>query len=164
MKLTPGFAAISILMGMLGLAACGQNSNQVVYQYPETAVLFDNFHILKTVYTSGEMKLYYRGMNLDGCQIECYDADFTKLSGEFEHMSGLMMGRKKIAEIPQIWLKAHLLNVVKSTFDYFDYWNYRRLLEVVVELIPELKDAVLSINSGTTDPDLIEIIDDYRDM
>lgn len=57
MKLTPGFAAISILMGMLGLAACGQNSNQVVYQYSETAVLFDNFHILKTVYTSGEMKL-----------------------------------------------------------------------------------------------------------
>ena len=57
MKLTPGFAAISILMGMLGLAACGQNSNQAVYQYPETAVLFDNFHILKTVYTSGEMKL-----------------------------------------------------------------------------------------------------------
>lgn len=57
MKLNPGFAAISILMGMLGLAACGQNSNQAVYQYPETAVLFDNFHILKTVYTSGEMKL-----------------------------------------------------------------------------------------------------------
>lgn len=74
MKLKPGFAAISILMGMLGLAACGQNSDQVVYQYPETAVLFDNFHILKTVYTLGEMKLYYRGMNLDGCQIECYDA------------------------------------------------------------------------------------------
>ena len=81
-----------------------------------------------------------------------------------QHMSGLVMGRRKIAEIPQIWLKAHLLNVVKSTFDYFDYWNYRRLLEVVVELIPELKDAVLSISSGTTDPDLIEIIDDYRDM
>ena len=73
MKLKPGFDAISILMGMLGLAACGQNSDQVVYQYPETAVLFDNFHILKTVYTLGEMKLYYRGMNLDGCQIECYD-------------------------------------------------------------------------------------------
>ena len=76
----------------------------------------------------------------------------------------IVMGRIKIAEKPQIWLKAHLLNVVKSTFDYFDYWNYRRLLEVVVELIPELKDAVLSISSGTTDPDLIEIIDDYRDM
>ena len=37
MKLTPGFAAISILMGMLGLAACGQNSDQVVYQYPKSA-------------------------------------------------------------------------------------------------------------------------------
>ena len=44
-----------------------------------------------------------------------------------QHMSGLVMGRRKIAEIPQIWLKAHLLNVVKSTFDYFGYWNYRRL-------------------------------------
>ena len=37
MKLKPGFAAISILMGMLGLAACGQNSDQVVYQYPKSA-------------------------------------------------------------------------------------------------------------------------------
>ncbi|MFR8171835.1 MAG: hypothetical protein ACLU9Q_13575 [Marvinbryantia sp.] len=40
MKLKPVFAAISILMGMLGLAACGQSRDQVVYQYPETAVLF----------------------------------------------------------------------------------------------------------------------------
>lgn len=37
MKLKPVFAAISILMGMLGLAACGQNSDQVVYQYPKSA-------------------------------------------------------------------------------------------------------------------------------
>jgi len=81
-----------------------------------------------------------------------------------QHMSGIMMGRRKIAEIPRIWLKMHLLNVVKSNFDYSDYWNYRRLLEVVVELVPELKAEVLSINSGATDPDLIEIIDDYTDM
>ena len=100
MKLKPGFAPISIMMGMLGLAACGQNSDQVVYQYPETAILFDNFHILKTVYTSGEMKLYYRGMNLDGCQIECYDADFTKLSGEFEHTleDGVLTIKAEFAE------------------------------------------------------------------
>ena len=104
-------------------------------------------------------------MTVERCE-EVLKQQLLKYDLQVENICTLdiVMGRRKIAEIPQIWLKAHLLNVVKSTFDYFDYWNYRRLLEVVVELIPELKDAVLSISSGTTDPDLIEIIDDYRDM
>lgn len=104
-------------------------------------------------------------MTVERCE-EVLKQQLLKYDLQVENICTLdiVMGRIKIAEIPQIWLKAHLLNVVKSTFDYFDYWNYRRLLAVVVELIPELKDAVLSISSGTTDPDLIEIIDDYRDM
>ena len=73
-----------------------------------------------------------------------------------------MMGREKIAQIPKAWLRTHLLNVVKRDFDYSDYWNYRRLLEVVVETLPELKYAILSLNSETTDEDLIDIINDYK--
>ena len=79
-----------------------------------------------------------------------------------QHISGIMMGREKIAQIPKAWLRTHLLNVVKRDFDYSDYWNYRRLLEVVVETLPELKDAILSLNSETTDEDLIDIINDYK--
>lgn len=81
-----------------------------------------------------------------------------------QSMPGIMMGRRQIAEVPRTWLKLHLLTVVESNFDYTDYWNYRRLLEVVVKLAPELKNAVLSINIETTDPDLLEVIDDYKDM
>jgi len=79
-----------------------------------------------------------------------------------QNTSGIMTGRKKIAEIPKAWLKTHLLNVVKKDFDYSDYWSYRRLLEVVVEIVPELKDMILSINSETADKDLIEIINDFK--
>lgn len=79
-----------------------------------------------------------------------------------QHIAGIMMGRKYLAEIPREWLKAHLLNVVKNHFEYSDDWNYRRLLEVVAELLPECKDEVLFINSKSTDPDLIEIINDFK--
>ena len=79
-----------------------------------------------------------------------------------QHMEGIELGRREIAKIPRVWLKSHLLAVVKNDFEYSDYWNYRRLLELVVELAPELKNDILSINSGTTNPDLIDVIDDYR--
>ena len=79
-----------------------------------------------------------------------------------QNIEGIELGRREIAKIPRKWLKSHLLTVVKRDFEYSDYWNYRRLLELVVELVPELKDDMLSINCGTTDPDLIDVIDDYR--
>ena len=79
-----------------------------------------------------------------------------------QNIEGIELGRREIAKIPRKWLKSHLLTVVKKGFEYSDYWNYRRLLELVVELVPELKNDILSINCGTTDPDLIDVIDDYR--
>lgn len=79
-----------------------------------------------------------------------------------QSMPGIMMGRRKIAEIPKAWLKAHLPDVVKRDFDYSDDWNYRRLLEVIVETVPERKDTILAINAGTTDEDLIEVINDFK--
>ena len=85
MKRRPVFAVISILAGLLCFAACGSSGGRVVYQYSETEVLMDGSHIQKTVYAPGEMKLYYRGMDLDESQIKCYDADFMELDGEFAH-------------------------------------------------------------------------------
>ena len=85
MKRRPVFAVISILAGLLCFAACGASGGRVVYQYSETEVLMDGSHIQKTVYAPGEMKLYYRGMDLDESQIKCYDADFMELDGEFAH-------------------------------------------------------------------------------
>ncbi len=78
--------AISLLTCFLGLSACKQGSDPVMYSYPETA-LSDAFrirHITKTVYVPGKMKLYYKGANLQGAPVRCFDANFEDLGGEFE--------------------------------------------------------------------------------
>lgn len=79
-----------------------------------------------------------------------------------QHIEGIELGRREIAKIPKTWLKSHLLAVVKNSFEYSDDWNYRRLLELVVKLIPELKNDILSINYGTTDPNLIDVLEEYK--
>ena len=78
------FIAIGLLAGMLGLSACGLSGDRVVYQYSKTSVLFDYEHIRKVVYTPGKMKLYYKGANLQGAPVRCFDANFEDLGGEFE--------------------------------------------------------------------------------
>ena len=84
-------------MGLLGLTACGGVDT---YQYPETAVLFDDFHIKKTVYSPGEMRLYYRGGRFRDTPIRCYDADFEDLGDQFEYsfQNGVLTVRTNFAE------------------------------------------------------------------
>lgn len=105
----------------------------------------------------------------DICRLDQYDCIISKkvLSILLEwacygqNEAGIMLGRGKIAEIPRDWLKKHLLETINDNFDYWDDWNYRRLMELVVELLPENKNDFLTLNCGTTNPDLREVIDDY---
>ncbi len=86
-------------MGLLGLTACGR-VNGCTYRYPETTVLFDDFHIKKTVYRPGVMKLYYRGGQLKDNPIRCYDANFEDLGDQFDHTfrNGVLTVRADFAE------------------------------------------------------------------
>ena len=79
-----------------------------------------------------------------------------------QNVSGILLGREKIATIPKEWLQEHLLTVVKNDFEYTDDWNYRRLLELVRSLVPELMEDMLLINSDTNNPDLLEVVEDFR--
>lgn len=76
--------------------------------------------------------------------------------------SGILFGRKQIEKIPKRWLQEHLITVVKNDFEYTDDWNYRRLLELVSKQVPELMGDMLLINLDTTNPDLLEVIEDFR--
>lgn len=71
-------------MSLLGLTSCGQVDG-CTYQYPETEVLFDDFHITKTIYSQGTMRLYYRGVQFKDNPIRCYDANFEDLGDQFDH-------------------------------------------------------------------------------
>ena len=86
-------------MGLLGLTACGR-VNGCTYRYPETTVLFDDFHIKKTVYRPGVMKLYYRGGQFKDNPIRCYDANFEDLGDQFDHTfrNGVLTVRADFAE------------------------------------------------------------------
>ena len=44
---------------------------------------FYDFHIKKTVYSPGVMKLYYRGGQFKDTPIRCYDANFEDLEDQF---------------------------------------------------------------------------------
>ena len=98
MKLKTLLITAGLWMGLLGLAACG--GAERVYQYPETAVLFDDFHIKKTAYSPGLMKLYYRGGQFKDTPIRCYDADFEDLGDQFEYSfkNGVLTIRAQFAE------------------------------------------------------------------
>lgn len=61
MKFKVLLIAAGLGMSLLGLTSCGQVDG-CTYQYPETSVLFDDFHITKTIYSQGTMRLYYRGV------------------------------------------------------------------------------------------------------
>ena len=106
----------------------------------------------------------------DLCRLDMYNKDIAQkvLSILLEwacygqNEAGIMMGRRKISEIPIEWLELNLVCTVKNYFDYSDDWNYRRLLEVVVESVPKLTEEILLLNENTDRQDILEIIDDFK--
>ena len=76
--------------------------------------------------------------------------------------AGILLGRSLLGHIPKQWLRKHMISVVREFFDYRDEWNYRRLMELVILLIPEEKDTFLALNANSDDSDLLEVVDDYR--
>ena len=86
-------------MGLFGLVACS-GADVRTYQYPETAVLFNDFQIKKTVYSPGVMKLYYRGGQFKDTPIRCYDANFKDLGDQFEYsfQNGVLTVQANFAE------------------------------------------------------------------
>ena len=82
MKLKTFLIMAGLWMGLFGLTACS-GADVRTYQYPETAVFFNDFHIKKTVYSPGVMKLYYRGGQFKDNPIRCYDANFEDLEDQF---------------------------------------------------------------------------------
>ena len=76
--------------------------------------------------------------------------------------TAILLARKKIEEMNKEWLKAHFLDVAKTCIDFTDYWEYRRLLEVIVLVLPEVKASALKMCEDSEDEDIREVIEDYR--
>lgn len=75
----------------------------------------------------------------------------------------IILARKKINEIDKDWMKVHFLDVAKECIDFSDYWEYRRLLELIVLVLPEVKTMALKICENSEDEDIREVIEDYKE-
>ena len=80
-----------------------------------------------------------------------------------QNLAPIELGRKKINEIDKVWLKNNLLEVASSCIDFSDEWEYRRLVELVDLVIPELKQKVLEIGETSDNEEVREAVEDYRD-
>lgn len=77
--------------------------------------------------------------------------------------TSIVLARKKIDEIDKEWLKIYFLDVAKECIDFSDDWEYRRLLELIVIVLPEVKLEALKICEDSEDEDILEIIEDYKE-
>ena len=70
---------------------------------------------------------------------------------------------QKINGINKEWLNKYFLEVASSCIDYSDEWGYRRLVELVVLVIPKLKQKVLNIGKNSENEEIREVVEDYKD-
>lgn len=75
---------------------------------------------------------------------------------ESQNTALIMLGRTNICKIDKPWLAKHLIEVAKSCLDLNDEWEYRRLFELVLEAVPELKQEVADIGFNSADDDIKE--------
>lgn len=77
--------------------------------------------------------------------------------------TSIVLARKKIVEIDKEWLKKYFLDVAKECIEFTDYWEYRRLLELIVIVLPEVKVEALKLCEDSEDEDILEVIEDYKE-
>lgn len=74
------------------------------------------------------------------------------------------ISRKKINEIDKVWLKQYLIEVASTCIDYSDEWEYRRLVELVVFVMPELKQEILKFGAQSENEEVREVVEDFQNL
>lgn len=78
-----------------------------------------------------------------------------------QNFAPIELGRNKIKEIQKEWLYDNLLRISRKCIDFSDEWEYRRLVELVVEVVPELKDELLKIGENSENLEIREVVEDF---
>lgn len=74
------------------------------------------------------------------------------------------ISRKKIKEIDKTWLDEYFIEVASTCINFSDEWEYRRLVELVVFAIPELKQEVLNIGIKSANKEISEVVEDFQNL
>lgn len=80
-----------------------------------------------------------------------------------QNITAIETARKKIREINKDWLNENLLEVIEDCIDLSDEWEYRRLLELVVDVLPERKGYILELGIDSENEEIRECVEDYKE-
>lgn len=74
------------------------------------------------------------------------------------------ISRKKINEIDKNWLKQYFIEVANTCIDYSDEWEYRRLVELVIFVVPELKQKIFELGVQSENEEVREVVEDFQNL
>ena len=74
----------------------------------------------------------------------------------------IVRGRETVLAMPRPWVLEHVRVVAEEALDLADYWEYRRLLELLDLLDPGLVQRFASRGLSSLDPDIREAAEEYH--
>ncbi len=78
-----------------------------------------------------------------------------------QNYAPIKLARKKIKEIDKYWLKQYFVEVASTCINYEDEWEYRRLLELVMLIVPECKEKILEFGANSENEEIREVIKEF---
>jgi len=74
-----------------------------------------------------------------------------------QNHANITISRSLICKINVEWLKSHYKEVAINTINFNDDWEYRRLLEVIDESMPDYLKWAINIGKGSNNEEIREI-------
>jgi hypothetical protein len=79
-----------------------------------------------------------------------------------QHVGHIMSARKALLTLPRDWLSRVLQDAIEETVDLDDEWEYRRLIELLKDLNPELFDSYIQYGIAAGDGAIFEAATDLK--
>jgi len=100
-------------------------------------------------------------MNDDQPSVESLRAA-VELACQPQNAWRIVRGRESVLAMPRHWVLEHVASVAAAALDLSDHWEYRRLLELLDLLDPELVRRFISLGLSSADPDVREATEDFH--
>lgn len=83
------------------------------------------------------------------------------LACQSQHIGMIILARQTIAKIPSEWLIRQLPETISDSLSLEDEWEYRRLLELLREVSPQLLKRYIEQGLKSNDGDIREAAEDF---
>lgn len=81
-----------------------------------------------------------------------------------QNYAPIELSRNLINRIDKDWLKQYLVEVASTCIDFSDEWEYSRLVELVIFVLPVLKQEILEIGIQSENEGVREAVEDFRNL